>query len=158
MKITHRDFYLEVARKQDELLALPVDDFWPEVKRLIGSSPQHGDVTEMFSTVMSEQVGSWRNRQPEEWDTLEDWKPYAKFAAMNHVFSLSSGDWRDDVSDPFPFPIIHREQVEGFDDVDREGWFDSPDQRDWTDRDDEFERLTETDPFTKWISYCPVTR
>lgn len=142
MKITHKDFYLEVTKKQDELCTLIPAEFWPEVKRLIGNSPNHGDVKEMFSTVMPEQIGGWRKREPEEWDTVEDWKPYAKFAAMNHVFSLPSGDWRDEESAPFPFPVRHREPMNEhneFAEVDREGWHDSTDRRDWTDGEEEFE-------------------
>lgn len=141
MKITHRDFYLEVTRKQDELLTLSEESFWPEVNRLMGLYPEYGDVKEMFAEMLAG-IGIRNNWQAEEFDSIEDWKPYAKFAAMNHVFSLPSGDWRDEESAPFPFPVRHREPMNEhneFAEVDREVWHDSTDRRDWTDSEEEFE-------------------
>jgi len=140
MKITHRDFYLEVTRKQDELLTLSEESFWPEVNRLMGLYPEHGDVKEMFAEMLAG-IGICNKWQAEEFDSIEDWKPYAKFAAMNHVFSLPSGDWRDEESALLPFPVRHREPMNEhteFAEVDREGWHDSTDRRDWTDSE-EFE-------------------
>lgn len=92
MKITHRDFYLEVTRKQDELCSLTGKEFWPEIKRLLNLSSSDGDVQQMFDETICS-LGSIDNiiKDPYEQTYNDGWKDYARLAAMQYVFSLRSG-------------------------------------------------------------------